>query len=912
MPFPYYIQKAVELGLLKAEEDKITGCRKDEVETILGMARIIEKIQPTTVAKEEDTTDQEAIVLIRVLSSPSGVARELWGDLRIAFGVGHGQAIPATLWSTDVFRAIAREIDLTFMGERDGSTISREVLIRKYSELNEGNRSVGITEFNQTISQLSDKESMKAYGNDVSEWNVALDLLRQVRVRAVYEETQNAVTQVDRTKGKIEDQIEFQQQRLMECLGMLNGSIGNQGNAVDAIEDLFANDESSIINKIMNKRQGIEPASTGIKAFDIDMQGGVRQPGQGAGGRIFVLGARPASGKCSGRDTPIIMADGSIRPVQDVKENDLVLGPDGTPRRVYGLARGRSEMYRVTQLSGDPYTVNDAHILSLRVSGGHKISLEIGGVRYYGGDIVNIEIQDYLRLSAKKKHYLKGWKPEAVEFHGAPAYEGPLTPYLAGAYLGDGHRYNPKLSLSDAEIIKELREFCDSNGYSLLETDEPGCTGCAISFGSKGTPNPVLDWMRDSDFIGQGKYIPDPLKRGTIKQRLEVLAGILDTDGSLNKNCFDIVVKEQRFASDIAFVARSLGLAVSQKECQKSIKSLNFTGTYYRLSISGNTDKVPTRVARKQSTPRKQVKNALNTGIKVESVGVDDYYGFALEGPDRLYLMGDFTVTHNTMLLVNACVNLAARGLTVGFFSAELDKDEIYSRIWSSATHTCNGQEEWVESDNLEDPSSRPARDVECVAKAASAIQGSGGKMLIEAPWAIKTDELVNSMRSMKAKNPELRAVFIDHFHCLGRHKGASTQESVMLEERAYMLVSAAKELQVDLIVAAQLNRTGQNDISNPIPDQSWIRGTDALSHVAHAVWILRKEPRPKGEEEGLNQDRNRPVEIWHVKTRKGQVYWNNGVKRKVKSFVDCSKLTMNWGYSSVRKDGDTTVAYLR
>ncbi len=562
MPFPYYIQKAVELGLLKAEEDKITGCRKDEVETILGMARIIEKIQPTTVAKEEDTTDQEAIVLIRVLSSPSGVARELWGDLRIAFGVGHGQAIPSALWSTDLFRTIGREIDLTFIGERDGSTISREVLIRKYSELNEGNRPVGIAEFNQTISQLSDKESMKAYGNDASEWNVALDLLRQARVRAVYEETQNAVAQTDRTKGKIEHQIEFQQQKLMECLGMLNGSIGNQGNAVDAIEDLFANDESSVINKIMGKRQGIEPISTGMPAFDIDMQGGVRKTGQNAGGRIFVLGARPAAGK--------------------------------------------------------------------------------------------------------------------------------------------------------------------------------------------------------------------------------------------------------------------------------------------------------------------------------------------------------------SMLLVNAFVNLAAGGLTVGFFSAELDKDEIYSRIWSSATHTCNSNTEWVESDNLEDPGATPERDAECVALAAQKIQTNGGKMLIEAPWAIKTDELVNSMRSMKAKNPELRAVFIDHFHCLGRHKGASTQESVMLEERAYMLVSAAKELQVDLIVAAQLNRTGQNDISNPIPDQSWLRGTDALAHVAHAVWILRKEPRPKGDEEGLNQDKSRPVEIWHVKTRKGQVYWKDGLKRKVKGFVDCSKITMDWSYSSVKREGDSTVAYLR
>ena len=81
MTFPHYIQKAVDLGLLEASGDKITGCKKEEVETIMGMARIIEKIQPTTTAKEDDTTDQEAIVLCRVLSSPSGLARELWADL---------------------------------------------------------------------------------------------------------------------------------------------------------------------------------------------------------------------------------------------------------------------------------------------------------------------------------------------------------------------------------------------------------------------------------------------------------------------------------------------------------------------------------------------------------------------------------------------------------------------------------------------------------------------------------------------------------------------------------------------------------------------------------------------------------------------------------------------------------------
>ena len=75
MTFPTYIQKAADLGLLQVEDGKVIGCKKEEVETVLGTARIIEKIQPTTAAKAEDTTDQEAIVLARVLGSPSGLPR---------------------------------------------------------------------------------------------------------------------------------------------------------------------------------------------------------------------------------------------------------------------------------------------------------------------------------------------------------------------------------------------------------------------------------------------------------------------------------------------------------------------------------------------------------------------------------------------------------------------------------------------------------------------------------------------------------------------------------------------------------------------------------------------------------------------------------------------------------------------
>ena len=123
-------------------------------------------------------------------------------------------------------------------------------------------------------------------------------------------------------------------------------------------------------------------------------------------------------------------------------------------------------------------------------------------------------------------------------------------------------------------------------------------------------------------------------------------------------------------------------------------------------------------------------------------------------------------------------------------------------------------------------------------------MQANGGKLLVKDPWGASVDDVINTLRSLKAKNPELRAAVVDHFHCLARHKGAPTSEAAMMEERAYRLMTVAKELEIDLIVLAQMNRVGMDAIGKTQPptlDQ--IRGTDALSHVSHAVWIVRREP---------------------------------------------------------------------
>ena len=298
MQFPKHIQNAVDLGLLEARDGRIVGVGQEEAESVLGIARLIEKIQPTTQVDGDDTTDQEAIVLSRILTSPPGVARELWSELRIAVGVGHGQALPRQLWSNPAFRAIGSLIDRIFNGEADGaSMISKDLLIKAFS-LN-STQFCSKIEFEQTVSELSDHATLERYGDAASEFGVALDLLRQSRARANFLSAQHQAQQTIKSDTKLEKAIEAQQEELMRCLGMLRGSVGNEGNATDAVDDLLhpKNGSVSFIDQIMESRSLTQPVSTGMTAMDIDMEGGVRHAGEAAGGRLFTLAARTGVGK---------------------------------------------------------------------------------------------------------------------------------------------------------------------------------------------------------------------------------------------------------------------------------------------------------------------------------------------------------------------------------------------------------------------------------------------------------------------------------------------------------------------------------------------------------------------------------------------------------------------------------------
>ncbi len=541
---PFYIQKAVDLGLLQVDAGKIVSFDDKAPVKAMEVARIVDKLQPTSVQEREDTTPQEAIVLSKVLTSPSGVARERWAELRGAFGVGHGQGVPMTLWSDMRFRAIAHEIDLTFIGQTNNQLISRDSLVAGYSMRGDSSRIVTVFDFNQAIFELSDPELMEDYGDAASEWSTALDVLKQFRVRSLYLETLHVAKQNIKADAKLEEALEFLQKRAMEGVAMIRGTIGSQGHAVDAIDSIIGTPQGNRqnwIDRLNSLEQAERPVSTGFPSIDLDIGGGVNKPriNSPVGGRMFTFAARTSTGK----------------------------------------------------------------------------------------------------------------------------------------------------------------------------------TACA------------------------------------------------------------------------AHVATSL----------------------------------------------------------------------------------------------------VAGGLTVGFISAELDSNAIEARLFSSLSRKVFGLQgyHWTATQDklgyitvmeLQNPLQERRHGIaNLLGHLAGAIQGIGGRLLVEAPWGACVDAAINSMRSMKARHPELRAVVLDHFHSLTRHKGAPMGDASMLEERAYKLMGAAKELGIDLFVMAQMNQVGikaeatnKSDAPPPPPTQDQIRGTDALSHVSHAVWLVRRQKQMSGEPS------SQKIEVWHSKTREGQVFWES------------------------------------
>ena len=408
----------------------------------------------------------------------------------------------------------------------------------------------------------------------------------------------------------------------------------------------------------VNGRKGMRDGvlSFGVQYLDDAMLGILKND-------LILVGAASGGGKCLGRDTPVLMFDGSVKVVQDIQVGDVLMGPDSGPRNVIKLGKGIGPLFRIKPIKGESWVCNDAHILSIRESSTKKIK--------------NIDVISYLATNANFKMKHKQWRC-GVEFNSSK--ELPIDPYFLGLWIGDGSFQDTRISNPDIEIHEYLENLARKLGMNLSKYFYKGkCPSLALTSGYNSS-NKVKDIL---DQVGKNngeKRISNDYLTSTRDNRLKLLAGIIDTDGYLGHNSYEITLKEKNLSDQVLFLARSLGFAAYQAKKIGKIKSIGFEGIYYRINISGHVNEIPVLVERKKASPRRQIKDVLNVGFDVEAIGEGEYFGFEIDG-DRLFMLGDFTVTHNTQFCCNVALANVAKGKKVHYIALEAEDLEIERRI---------------------------------------------------------------------------------------------------------------------------------------------------------------------------------------------------------------------------------------
>jgi len=296
----------------------------------------------------------------------------------------------------------------------------------------------------------------------------------------------------------------------------------------------------------------------------------------GSGGILEVPCGR---GKCLGKNTPILMYDGSIKMIQDVCVGDVLMGDDSTPRNVLSVCYGRETMVDIKERgTAHSYETNTSHILSLR----HQIT----------GEVVDLSIEEY--LAHPDPQYLMGYRVP-IDFA-----ETSVDVSLAYQY---GFTYNMYSSAS------------------------------------------LLD-----------KYL-----KNSRQVRLHLLAGFMDKMHSLQKDVYRITipVKDGRLNNLIMYLCRSLGFHTMIDY------ALKHTHIDLLTTAQVSLGEIPTQIVDLTSYDTSALRTStLDYEIVVRVLGENNYYGFEIDG-NRRFVLGDFTVTHNTVMALKIIADLKKKTLII-------------------------------------------------------------------------------------------------------------------------------------------------------------------------------------------------------------------------------------------------------
>ena len=407
--------------------------------------------------------------------------------------------------------------------------------------------------------------------------------------------------------------------------------------------------------------------------------------------------------ECFDPETEILMWDGTSKLAKNIIIGDILVDDLGNQTIVRTTCSGFKNMYDVIPEKDNfmKHRVTDNHILSLKIRG-HKVIRNSNRIdrtythsveylnreeikfqskcfnslkdaedfvnSFNDDDTLDITIEKYLKLHQRIKNNLVLFKVEGINW---TKKEVEMDPYLLGMWLGDGLSDGSGFALNyktDNETLTYWEKWAQENEavitkgkrYSFTIASKKNKEAYSSGLCNRVEEAPLKKYLRKYDLL-KNKHIPNEYITNDRETRLKVLAGLIDTDGSVRGDEIRICQgpANYRIIEYAHTLAISLGFSCGVKEgrsqwTDEKSRNKKFS-TYKELRITGDKIyEIPTLLPRKKLMPKENItqivrnKSFMCSKFSLVEAGIGPYVGWQLYDKRGRFCLKDGLAVHNT------------------------------------------------------------------------------------------------------------------------------------------------------------------------------------------------------------------------------------------------------------------------
>ncbi len=585
-----------------------------------------------------------------------------------------------------------------------------------------------------------------------------------------------------------------------------------------------------LIDRVNELHENGAEEVTGVRSgfYDLDRMTAGLQPGD-----LIVLAARPSMGKAQPLDARVRTLSG-WKAMGELEVGDALASVDGRASIVTGIhPQGERQVYRVRFSDGRSAECCAEHLW--RVHCRHWPQPRV---------LSTAELQVLL---TRKRYQGRVWIDQASgDFgHQEPL---PVDPWLLGCLLGDGnltgsgtvHFATASPQIAELAAARAGRDMAVVHAgrydYRIVREDRghvPGVAGMQ--------PNPLrvaLESLQLSGLPSDRKFIPRLYLEAGRAQRLDLLRGLLDTDGWVERGGgVRLSTSSRRLADDVAELVRSLGgwCSITTKQPHfRNVAGLRVPGLpVFVCHISHPQPRSLFLLSDKQlRAPAEWQRHKRLTVAAIEPTRVAPCQCISVSHPSRLYVTDGDVVTHNTAFALNIGEHVAVNeGLPVVVFSMEMGAAQLALRMVGSLgridqSHLRTGKladDEW----------GRLSEAVERLGKV---------HMYIDETAALSPTELRARARRQARQCGQLGLIVVDYLQLMSGSGSVSEENrATVIGEISRGLKSLAKELRCPVIALSQLNRSVETR-TDKRPMMSDLRESGAIEQDADVIMFIYRD----------------------------------------------------------------------